>query len=632
MSYSNVWTGSTRAQPGPSYQQASKSTRHSTFEERHGGTWWSTLRLIVPKRVTMTHVSNTRTSPMTPLTLKFSEVFPGSSSDEIFFSKPDWCDPVCFFVGRNGSGKSRAAKLVAERLNGRWLSTDRLAGLTNYRHLSWTSIPQSEGYRGIPLGDSERDQARSLAKSNGAGIDEIYALKEEPELWLRVAAFLRRSLGRVIELRENSGFLDPYVQFGSTEYSLLRDEGHGLRELVILLAAIYRDDWELLVVDEPELHLHPSMARLCIGELERICSGSDRRALVVTHEPTLIKPTKAEDLKAIHYFATGSAAITMWDAVREDAVSKVTASLQHNPQLVSTLVFSPRPVLVEGIHDVTALTVSLARTQAPEVVAQTDLIECGGNGQVATWFEIAHALGVDVRAVADLDCLLAREVQRVMDRSAVVTACYRDDLAAHPTTTSEVLRPLIPAMNGDNVEKSPKERAKWLANPPQGTGHEARVQKLIAIWKDAGFWLHDRGTLEDVLGISEKSKEAAKMAAGQPGPIDKVAAWCAYKLDTLGELGILLGIAVERIAHAIMESLRATPGSEFSAPVGGPDGANARLVRVAHVGNGVHRLTVLEPEEFAGYWLEFSRATPSTELLLREPGSEEGSAARIGDI
>src|SRR5262249_37445817 len=161
----------------------------------------------------------------------------------------------------------------------------------------------------------------------------------------------------------------------------------------------------------------------------------------------------------------------------------------------------------------------------------------------------------------------------------------------------------------------PKERAKWLAQPPAGTGHEARVKKLISIWRDAGFWLHEQGTLEDVLGINDKTVEKAQAAAEQPGAIDSAAQWCAYKLDTSGDIADLLGVAGERIAHDIMEAQRDVPGSEYNHPVGGPESSDARLVRVESIGGGKHRLTVIKPDEFAGYSLEFSRDTATSALM-----------------
>lgn len=558
------------------------------------------------------------------VSLTSADVFPGSGDpSETFFSAGGWRNPVTYFVGRNGSGKSRTAKLVVTRTGGRLLSTDRLAGLMVYSNYGWTSVPALEGFRGIPLGVQERDQARGISQQSGSGIDEMYALKEQPEVWLRVAAFLRRALGRVMELRENAGYLDPYIRVGNVEYSLLRDEGHGLRELVILLTAVYREDWQLLVVDEPELHLHPSVTRLWLSELERVCRTGNQRAVVVTHEPSMVKPATAEDLDAVWLFSPVRPSMPLSRHVPSGQEARVTASLQNKPQLVSNLVFSPRPVLVEGVHDVAALTVALGRTQPPEVVAQTDLIECGGSGGVALWFEIARAAGLDVRAIADLDACLAPEVQRVMDAAGDVVARYREDLSAEPARTSAVIRPLIDEMNRAQVATDPKSRAKWLAaGVLPGSGWFSRRAKLQAIWRDAGFWLHLQGTLEDVLQIDVKGREAAQTAAGTPGDIDAVANWCAYTLDPLGDVEILLSAAVERIAHSIMEALRVNPGTQFHAPVGGSAVSDARLVAVTPLNDGQRRLTVQKPDSFAGYWLEFSRDTPSSHLTLNPPSTK----------
>jgi hypothetical protein len=488
----------------------------------------------------------------------------------------------------------------------------------NFSNYGWTSVPEMSSYKGVPLGTQERGTAEQLSRSAGTAIAELYALKDQPEVWLRVAAFLRRALGRVIELRESSGYLDPYVRIGSSEYSLLRDEGHGLRELVVLLTAVYRQDWRLLVVDEPELHLHPSMTRLWLSELERECRSTDRHAIVVTHEPAMLKPATADDLGAVWLFNSGQPSVCIADCLPEDSQSRVTASLRNNPQLLSQVVFSPRPVLVEGVHDVAALTVALSRTHSPEVVAQTDFVNCGGSGGVALWFAVTKALGLGVRAVADLDACLAAEVQSVMDDAGDVASRYRHDLAVEPPKSHVALRPLIEAMNAAGVSSNPKERAAWIASSvPPGSGWEARAEKLIQIWRDAGMWLHPQGTLENVLGITKKGESVAQEAAATPGPIDDVAAWVAFSLDPMGDVEVLLGAAVERIAHSIMEALRVEPDAQFSYPVGGSSESDARLVDVAALGHGKHRLTVRQPREFAGRWVEFSRDTPSTELQLR---------------
>jgi hypothetical protein len=545
----------------------------------------------------------------------------GGVSTELAFESRGWESPVTYFVGRNGSGKSRTARAIVGQVSrAHILSTDRLSGLMTFVNYGWTSVPQPESMRGVPLADAERNQARAFSRQHGSAIDDMYALKDQPDVALRVAAFLRRALGRVIELRESAGFLDPHIRVGDIEYSLLRDEGHGLRELVTLLTAVYRDDWALLIVDEPELHLHPSLARLWLSELERVCVKTNRRAIVVTHEPTMIKPATAADLSAVWHFQPNRGARPVLDHVPAGAHERVTAALRHNPQLLAHLLFSPRPVLVEGTHDQIALTTALARICPPEVVAQTDFVECGGSGAVALWFEIAKSMNVDVRAVADLDACLTPEVQRVMDRQPEVVTRYRNQLAMEPAKTAPVMRPLLDAMKSSSVQTDPKSRARWLADkvPPE-SGWASRSKQLQEIWRDAGLWLHPQGTLEDVLNISAKGPEAAQAAASKPGDIDAVAAWAAYELDTAGDVEELLNQAVERIAHGIMEALRVTPEAVFAVPVGATSSTDQRLVAVTHLGEGTYRLTVKQPSEFEGWWLEFSRDTASSQMVLCPP-------------
>lgn len=527
---------------------------------------------------------------------------------------------VTYFVGRNGSGKSKAARAIVHRVGSTdslYLATDRLMGIMGVNNFSWGTVPAK--YMGPPLSTDERAWLNEQSRQHGMATDILLMLREDPVVGLKVAAFLKKALGRTIEFRENAGFFDPFVRIGSVEYSLLRDEGHGLRELTILLAAAYSRGWKLLVVDEPELHLHPALAQLWVSELSRECAERGVEAIVVTHEPTMIRPSSAEDLDNIWLFQPASTPTKISAAVHLGTEDRIAASLRKNPQLVSQLAFAPRPVLVEGQHDVAALKAAMLRTQPPAIVAQTELVLCGSSGDVALWFEFANALNIDVRAIADLDALFSSDVHRVIDRSPTIREKLRAELFAEPPHAHVALRPLIDAANAENVKTNERDRARWLADDvPVGSGTEHRRDRLIDMLRQEGLWLHPQGTLEDVLGI-EKGRAEPGESASRPGDIDAVASWAAYDLDPLGELGHLLRVAVERVANNLTQALGETPEVELTGPVGPMAKSDAKLTSVAHVGGGRYRITVNAPEEFKGYFVEVDRDTPPSRITLRPP-------------
>jgi hypothetical protein len=544
------------------------------------------------------------------------QVFGANESNEIF-ADLSLNFPITFFVGRNGSGKSRTARLIGDDGSSRFLSTDRLSGLITFQSTGYTSFFDPQQQRGIPLGPQEQAQTQQFARQWGTASDELYAMRDEPAIAIRVAAFLRRALGRTVDLREQSGFLEPYVRLGNIEYSLIKDEGHGLREIVTLLAATYRTDWQLLVVDEPELHLHPSLARLWLAELQSECARSGRRSVVVTHEPTLIRPRNMSDLGAIVLFAPARRPMLFAEAALPEQEDRINGSLAENPELVSLLAFSPRPVLVEGKHDVAALSTIMHERFPAEQAAQTDFVECGGTTGVAAWFEIATKLGLDVRAVADLDALFDNTIARTLGRFSSVQDQIRDELKIEPPTFVEALKPLHARMAREEVGGDARHKAEWVSSV-EGDGDAARRDSLLDVLRRVGVWLHPEGRLEQVLQIETKGVAEARRAALDVTPLDQVADWCAVSLDLRGDVKTLIDLALERIAATIITALGLDPEAQFTSPVGVAS-TDAKLVQLIPIGDGMHRMIVQQPEEFAGWWTEFGRDTPLSALVAREP-------------
>ena len=93
-----------------------------------------------------------------------------------------------------------------------------------------------------------------------------------------------------------------------------------------------------------------------------------------------------------------------------------------------------------------------------------------------------------------------------------------------------------------------------------------------------------------------------------------------------GDVLLLLNHQVEVIAHEIVEAQRLDPRTRGRTLLGAKAQVYERLVEVEPHGEDSHRITVRAPEEYADYWLVFSRETSPAKLQLQEPGREAGTS------
>lgn len=72
-----------------------------------------------------------------------------------------------------------------------------------------------------------------------------------------------------------------------------RDECHGIRELLVLLTHLHNDQHSFLIIDEPELHLHPQFQSYFIQEARKVAAppaaNTSRMGLcLITHSPLFL--------------------------------------------------------------------------------------------------------------------------------------------------------------------------------------------------------------------------------------------------------------------------------------------------------------------------------------------------------
>ena len=177
------------------------------------------------------------------------------------------------------------------------------------------------------------------------------------DLRIRIEATLSHLFGRVISLDWDSGNLIPIVQRknGGHSYRLDREECHGIKELLVLLTHLYDDQNQYLIVDEPELNLHPQYQTFFMEEVRRTTDDPGRSieskvVFLITHSPFILDLQTTDDLRSIISFDLEYSTPKQVADLELDFSSPFSFIRKLNAYH-KQLFFSDNPIFVEGIHD-----------------------------------------------------------------------------------------------------------------------------------------------------------------------------------------------------------------------------------------------------------------------------------------
>lgn len=163
------------------------------------------------------------------------------------------------------------------------------------------------GYTYCGLRRLENGQASSQLKS-------IQELTAELSTAFRTACTrdpnaLSQALG---DLEQDPSFgrsglhLSEWVEVGELPYEKLVILSAGQKiviNIVVQLAAHLRKR-SLVLIDEPETHLHPSLLAALLRATQRLLDGFDSFAIIATHSPVVLQEVPAKDVQVIERFGT----------------------------------------------------------------------------------------------------------------------------------------------------------------------------------------------------------------------------------------------------------------------------------------------------------------------------------------
>jgi len=130
-------------------------------------------------------------------------------------------------------------------------------------------------YGTIPLQSqiTTEDEIATLLATNG-------------ELSVRVSHYLEEIVDRIFSIRFTPGTANFYLQTRDKNNSFIADivnEGLGTNQLMTMLAKILYSNNQTICIDEPEIHLHPSIINRFVASLVEISNNEEKQFVLSTH-------------------------------------------------------------------------------------------------------------------------------------------------------------------------------------------------------------------------------------------------------------------------------------------------------------------------------------------------------------
>jgi hypothetical protein len=418
---------------------------------------------------------------------------------------------VTTLVGPNGSGKTRALRTIQSALRGhgvvaahvRFLPAGRAGPIERYR--AATDRPgvgpdQGEAFYGHSIHRAQWHEIESV-------VGDVMNLDQRPDLRIKVETRLQQLFERGIDFQwsqQGLGMSFTGMSDNARYHSGL--EASGITQLVSLLAAIYDDTIKTLIVDEPEISLHPQLQAFILEEMESVAGdwahSGKKRILISTHSPSFLPLRSFADLPSIVFFG-GNADCRQIDPADgllqssklRDFVART--SLSHRQAL-----FAERILLVEGPSDEIVAARTARRLGLKIEARNTQILPALGKGEFREARKLFTKIGMRVTVLADLDALAddnglvndfsgadgAKAIANEIGRRSLIDLDgeLRSELAALITANTAAINGAVEAYPywSDKQEPEVKRRrctlAQLLTDPSAFTGELGAKMTALA--------------------------------------------------------------------------------------------------------------------------------------------------------
>ena len=312
---------------------------------------------------------------------------------------------LTIFVGANASGKTQTLKKIRDIMRNevgsnkvRYLSSNRIGNMEQYRSKINQYTYTTDDYT---FGDQATKRAR-LQIETACG--DFFAMDERKDVFIKVSERLSVLFNRNIFIRWDAGQMK--VFFGKTdseqEYSVAA-EASGLVNVISILAALFDESVEVLLIDEPEVSLHPQLQSYLLREMKNVVKKYNKTIIISTHSAEMIELNKASDLCNYIFFRKNTLPKQISPDASELNSVKLKEFLLRMSLIYNEGFFAKKVLLIEGSSDMILCRYLCNRLDLNLDVAGSQIIPVEGKGQFPIITKLFRLIGKEVCVLTDLD-------------------------------------------------------------------------------------------------------------------------------------------------------------------------------------------------------------------------------------
>ena len=312
---------------------------------------------------------------------------------------------LTILVGTNASGKTQTLKKIRDIMKGelgsdkvRYLSSNRIGNMEQYRSKTNQYSYTIDDYT---LGDQATKRAR-LQIETASG--DFFAMDERKDVFIKVSERLSVLFNRNIFIRWDAGHMKVFFEKTDSEqeYSVAA-EASGLVNVISILAALFDEVVEVLLIDEPEVSLHPQLQSYLLREMKSAAKRYNKTIIISTHSAEMIELNTASELCNFVFFRKDALPKQISPDTPELNNVKLKEFLLRMSLIYSEGFFAKKVMLIEGSSDMILCRYLCNRLNLNLDVAGSQIIPIEGKGQFPVITKLFRLIGKEVCVLTDLD-------------------------------------------------------------------------------------------------------------------------------------------------------------------------------------------------------------------------------------